>query len=329
MIKFLRRNQQVFILFIFLYAIFAVFSIYFIRPFTIYSAKPLIIPFLPGFIEGLIRNQNVYFLASFFALLIVLFIGFYLVRIAINYLIIPNRSQFAALFYIAISSFGYKLEMFSGAIVGSLFLLFAIDRVFSTINKKAISFRFIDAGILLSLGSIFYFNLLFLLPFLWLSQLTLRSNYRKELLFSIIGLLLPFVYIFSACFLFDKSVSVTLADMKSNLVSSKAIHHSWLFITGIGFYILAIVIASFFAIRRFATTKIQVRKLYQLLFYLFLNVLAIYIFIPSAGDELFFIISIPLSALLSIYFAECRNSIFNSMLFVLLMSLPVVINFLT
>jgi hypothetical protein len=328
MIRFLHRNQQVFILFIFLYAVFAVMSIYFIQPLDHNTIKSFSPPLLSGFPHNLITSRNTYLLGCILLIPVLLIIGFYLVRLEINYLIIPNRSQFAAIFYIAITAFAYRYELFTGAVIGSLFLVFAIDRVLSTIENKKLSFRFIDAGLLLSLGSLFYFNIIFLLPFLWLSQLTLRSNYRKELLFSLIGISLPFIYIFSVYFIFNKSVSDTLSNLKNYLATKNDIDYSWHFLAGIGVYFFGMLVTSLFALQKFTITKIQVRKLFQLLFYLFLNLLAIFILVPSAGYELFFVISIPVAALFSIYFAECKSNIFNSFLFLLLISAPIVINFL-
>jgi hypothetical protein len=328
MIRFLRRNQQLFILLIFIYALFAVFSVYFIKSFTAFSGKYGVQPFLTGFPKNFVASQNSYLIVSVLVVLMVLTIGFYLVRMEINYLIIPNRSQFAALFYLSISSFGFKDELFSGAIMASVFLLLAIDRVFSTLDNKNISYRFIDAGILLALGSLFYINLLFLFPFLWLSQLTLRSNFRKELLYSFIGLLLPFIYIFSLRFIFDKPVHETIIGLQDSFTMHKSPDRSLYFLSAMGFYIVIIVIASFFALQRFGTTKIQVRKLYQLFLYLFINILIIYMIVPSAGYELFFIVSIPLSTLLSIYFAECRSNLLNTLILLLLIGIPLALNFI-
>jgi hypothetical protein len=328
MIRFLRRNQQVFILFIFIYALIAVFSIYFIKPFTDFSGNHGVQSFLTGFPKNFISSQNSYLIISALMVLMVLAIGFYLVRMEINYLIIPNRSQFAALFYLSISSFGFKEELFSGAIMASVFLLLAIDRVFSTLDNKNSSYRYMDAGILLALGSLFYINLLFLFPFLWLSQLTLRSNFRKELLYSFIGLLLPFIYIFSARFIFDKPVHEAITGLQDSFAVHKSPSRSLYFLSAMGIYVVMIVTASFFAVQRFATTKIQVRKLYQLFLYLFINILIIYLIVPSAGYELFFIISIPLSTLLSIYFAECRSNLVNTLIFLLLIGIPLALNFI-
>jgi hypothetical protein len=286
------------------------------------------VPFLSWFPERIIGSQHSYFLFTVLTLLLVLIIGFYLVRMEINYLIIPNRSQFAALFYVAISAFAFKTELFSGAIIASLFLLIAIDRTFRSFEKKKLSFRFLDAGILLSLGSLFYFNILFLLPFFWLVQVTLRGTFRKELLFTVIGSMLPFVYIFAGYFLFDRSIPDMLASLRNYLFTKNSGEHSLIFIAGISFYLIIILISSFYAIQKFGKIKVQVRKLYQLLLYLFLNILVIYLLMPSAGDEVFLLMSIPLGSLLSIYYAECKNGLINNILFLLLIGIPIAINFL-
>ncbi len=329
MIKFLRRNQQISILFIFIYAIVTVFSIFFTQSFDTYQNREFSSSLLTGFISSLIIDSKIYFLAFLFTILFVLTIGFYLVRINIKYLIIPNRSQFVALFYLAITSFGYQRAFFSEAILGSLFLLFALDRIFGSISLKEISYRFFDAGILLSIGSMFYFNIFFLFPFLLLSQLTLRSHYRKELLFLLIGLLLPYLYLFSVYFIIGESVSDEFKRIWESVEYYNKSEYNWQFLAGLGFYILIIIIASIFALKKFTVTKIQVRKLYQLFFYLFLNMVAIYLFIPSAGDESFFLVSIPLSALLSIYYAECKSNFINNIFFILLIGIPLVVNFLS
>ena len=143
-----------------------------------------------------------------------------------------------------------------------------------------------------------------------------------------IGAILPFIYIFTFFYLFNKSIPATFLNLKYCILRPTHTNHSYIYLATIGVYLLGIFIASLYAIRKFTIAKIQVRKLYQLLFYLFLNIIAIYIFIPSAGFELFYIMAIPLGALLSIYFAECRSSFFSAFLFFILIAAPVLVNFL-
>jgi hypothetical protein len=253
-------------------------------------------------------------------------IGFYLVRININHLIIPNRSQFPALFFISISTLAFRFEMFSSVLIAALFLLFAIDRLFGAIHKQGLTYRFVDAGILIALGSLFYFNLIFFFPFLWLAQFTLRPLNIREFLFTLIGLAIPFLYLFSGYYLFDLSISHTMHHLKKYLLMNKYTEMQLAFMAGISFYLLIMFIANIYAIQKFATTKIHARKLFQLWFYLFVNSLLIYFIIPASSIETLIILAIPSSVLLSIYFTECRNNFVNRILLLLLLIVPIVIN---
>ena len=86
------------------------------------------------------------------------------------------------------------------------------------------------------------------------------------------------------------------------------------------------LILNFYAINKFATTKIYARKLFQLWFYLFLNSLLVYIIIPASGIEILFVMAIPSSVLLSIYFTECRVSLINKAILFFLLITPIAIN---
>ncbi len=326
MLKFLRSNQQVFSVFIFIYCLISVFSIYFIHPDSVYSSAPFWTPFFGDVTGNLFVFDHRILGFTIFTLIILIVNGFYLARININHIIIPNRSQFPALFLISASSLAFRYEMFSTVLVASFFLLFAVDRLFGAIQKQGLTYRFVDAGILISLGSLFYFNLIFFFPFLWLAQFTLRPLSLREFLYTLVGLAIPFLFIFSGYYLFDLSISDTLERIVQWVRLNRFVDFSWTFMAGVLFYLLIMLILNFYAINKFATTKIYVRKLFQLWFYLFLNSLLVYFIIPSTGIEILFVMAIPSSVLLSIYFTECRTSFINKVIFILLLITPLVIN---
>lgn len=326
MIKFLRRNQQVFILFIFLYSAIAVFSILFLYPAAVYSQAPFKLPYLSDFASRWTQLDRTELLLSLFAFFLLIFAAFYLVRINISHMIIGHRSQFPAIFFISIVSFVFRYELFSPAIIALIFLLFAIDRILGSLNSQKLTYRFLDAGILIAIGSIFYINLIFFLPFLWVAQIILRAFNLREFLYTLIGLLLPFLYIFSASYFFDVEVSDTIEQIKGWIKMNRSFNYSLAFYGGIGYYLLVMIVAQFYAINKFTVSKVQTRKIFQIWFYLFINAVLIVLFIPSAGIEIIFFMAIPVSILLSIYFTDCRSSIFNRVMFILLIFAPLVVN---
>jgi hypothetical protein len=184
----------------------------------------------------------------------------------------------------------------------------------------------LDAGLLLAAGSLFYFNIIFLLPFLWVSQIILRQFNWREIAYTLIGLSLPFIYIVSGYFLFDRSVGNMAEMLFQWLTLDKVVNFSWPLLASLGFYAFVMVIANFSAMHKFATAKVQIRKYFQLIFYLFINILLMFAFIPSVGIEIFILLSVPVSILLSSYFSDCRNGFLNNILFLLLLIIPLALN---
>jgi len=326
MLNFFRKNQQAFIVFIIVYCFCIVLTYYFL-----FSSKHDISEILQFNTFANLGNYlpitklNRIILAIFGGIGLI-FAGFYLVKININYLIIQKRTQFPAFFLIAISSFAFHQHLFSTSIIASLFLLLAIDRIFSSIEKEAPSLKYLDAGILIGLGSLFYNNLVFFLPFFLIAQFTFKQFNWKEFVYPIIGLIVPFIYLFSGYFLFNRPI---IADLKVTyqhmFFDSVKLDYPLPLLIGIGVYLVFMIVANMFAIKKYATTKVLSRNLYQMIFYLFVIGLIVLIFVPSAGIELFFIISIPSSVLLSIYFSECRNSFINQVFFIILLLDPLVV----
>jgi len=286
------------------------------------------LPILSDLFGNILSSNGVKLFSLVFTIISLLFIGFYIVRISVNYIIIQYRTQFPAIFYISICSFVFFQELFSPAIIGAIFLLITVNRLISSIDDQDYSFKYIDAGILVAIGSFFYFNLIFFFPFLLISQVILRKFNVREFLFIIVGIMISFLYLFSMFFLFNQSIPEIIRRIYNQIVLKNEIILSPIFLYGLTAYLVFLIFASFFAIRKYTSAKIQSRKLYQLLLYLFLNALAVFIFIPSAGSELFYIIAIPSSVLFSIYFSECRGNLINDFIFILLLLTPIGILFI-
>jgi len=326
MIKFFRRNQQFLTAFSLIYGIAVVFASYFNIPFSQYAGNPVRVPFIPENFH--LINQDTYLLFIILVTIILLFIGFYLTRMMVNFLIISSRSQFPAIFFFAIAAFAFNYDLFSGAIISSFLLLLSIERIFGSVDRKSRPTRFFDSGLLIGIASFFYFNTIFLLPFFLITQVTLKPASWREIIYIFIGVFLPFLYIFSWYFLMGNSFSATWQRITGWVFVERILIVNPYFWMVTGIFILVILISSFYALRVFASTKIIVRKYYQLLFILFINLGLVFILIPSTGFEIFFLAAIPASVPLSLYFTQCRDNIFNRILLLLILIMPVVVTFL-
>ena len=124
----------------------------------------------------------------------------------------------------------------------TVFLILVLERVVGAIDERGTSYRFLDAGMLLAVGSMFYFNLVFLFPFLWLSQWILRPSNWRELLFSVIGLIIPAIYLLTAAYILGISISSSWDSLKSWVVLGKSYFTSWQLISSVLLYMLSAVV---------------------------------------------------------------------------------------
>jgi hypothetical protein len=76
----------------------------------------------------------------------------------------------------------------------------------------------------------------------------------------------------------------------------------------LGYLFLMILITSVHLISRFQFRKIMVRKLYQVLFILFVYCLLFYVFVSGFRAEVLTIIAIPLAYLFSNFFQQRKSS---------------------
>lgn len=328
MLKYLHKNQQAFILLIVFYCLLLVIGNGLLNSEFVYSQYSIQSPFLLLYQNALLASSIGRVMFTTLVIIVLLFLGFYLVRISINYLLIPVRNQYPAVFFITIASFAFKTNMISPAILGSVFLVIAFERMFMSIEEPQPSFRFFDAGLLLAIGSFFYINLLFFLPFLWVSQVVLKQFNLREFLYTLVGLLVPFIYLISGYFIFDQNLPQFFSGVFQWTLSLKKTEFNWFILGGLAAYAIFVAVAAVFSINEYLSTKIQTRKLYQILFYLFVNGVLIYLFVPSAGLEMLYIVAIPVSILFSIYYSECNNTFLDQLIFsILIMVPPVVIYF--
>lgn len=243
--------------------------------------------------------------------------AFYFARVLINYMIIKGRTQLPAFFYLVLvipSVFQSILVPWN--LFASFFFILTIDWLFGAAEKRGLSYRFFDGGMLFAVGTIFDWRLVYFVPFLILIQILLRPVSWREILFVLFGFALPYFLIFSYLFLTNADLNSLISSYKQLFDLRVASIYSLSEMLLYGIFLMSIVIASLFALSLFPTLKIHSRKYLQLFFILFLNVV-IATLLPVSGKELFVYMAIPISFILSLYFASCRITYVNQAIFLI------------
>jgi hypothetical protein len=286
---------------------------------SLFTFKSAEIPAHTGAPPGsLIISLNGYLgiLATILTLSFIVFNGYLLVQLNTINIFIPARTQLPALFYFILVIFSHRIHQFTPALLSSALLIFILFRVFNTYKTEGLSYNFLDAGILVSLAGIVYFPAFFFFPVLLISLKILKPFNWREWAYVLIGFAIPFIFFFSICFLADIPVVNYFNELAETFTPGN-FHFSVGDIITWSYLFLLIIISSYFMMGFIGNMKIHARKLFIILFWIFIFSILIYLIVPGAGIEMVYFLAIPVAYLLSYYFIRCRRNWLNDILFAL------------
>lgn len=292
---------------------------------SVYETDPM--PFYSFLREGLGENSVVGLL---FSAAIVAVIAFILVDFNTSVLIISERTFLPALVYILFSGLFPSYQTLNPVLPSSLLLILALRRIMAGYRKQETTSNFFDAAILISTGSLFYFNLIWFGTLVIISITILKTDYFKDIIIALIGLAVPYLLTFGFYYVLDKDVTALLSLIHDNLFKhSSGIELSRLMTISLIYVSCIMLISVTNLIRMSNTKKIKSRKTLTILLWLFIICIVVYFLSPSSGMELSWIIYIPVSYFLTHYFVFIRRRIYAEIFFGLLVVCILAIQVLT
>lgn len=252
--------------------------------------------------------------ADILGLFVLFAVAFFLTRQNKEFLILEGRSYYLPLFFILISGSYLPLIRIYPALIASLFLILAINRIFNSYHDLKIGNYFFDAGVLISIGSLFYFPLIFLGIILMVGIILLRPIHIREWILSFVGLFMPYLFTWSFYFLTDQSalffntlkVNSSLDNQFQYLDLSHYLLYSFLFLLAIP--------AGLMMLYQSGTRKVSTRKFLRFHFWLSIFSALAMVAIPSIAMQMLPILGIPLSYLYANYFYSIKKSLLGNIL---------------
>lgn len=242
------------------------------------------------------------------AMLLMLLIGYMLIRIGVRDQLLERRSLMPAIFFILVAAALPESRQLSPALLGSVFYLFCFAILFEVHDKKPDTFTVFTAGVTLVLGSLFYLKLIWFIPLMWGSLRTMRPVTWRELFYPVVA------YILLALFLFTWYWGI-LGDGKlfrevvvNNLAFSGgfAPYHFSVYLL-YGYILLLVLVTSIYMISHFQSRKSLIQNIYQVLFYMFLMGALFYVLVARFDPSGLVFVAIPLCYVFSNYFHRKRN----------------------
>lgn len=287
---------------------------------SIYEVNPM--P-LYGLLKSLLGKSAL--AGAFFSFVLLLGISFFLVNFNTTVFFINERTFLPAIIYILLSGFFPEYQVLNPVQPAVLLLLIAIRRMMDAYRKNGIAYNFFDAGILISSGSLFYANMI------WFGLLTiigiaiLRTWNVKEIILAILGLATPLIITTGVWYVSGRDISQLLENTYQNLFArADSYYFSRVSITGLVIIGLCSLISISFLLSVINSKKIKSRKTFTELIWMLVISLTVFFVLPSVSVEIVYIISIPLSYVMTHYFVFSRKKVMPEILFILIFIIIIV-----
>jgi hypothetical protein len=184
----------------------------------------------------------------------------------------------------------------------AIFLILAIDRIFDTYDKDVIHSNAFDSGIFLAIGSLFYMNLVFFFPLLWIGFIILKPKVNwREYVLTTLGFVLPWLVAVTFYLATGRNEEL-IQTLQSNITFHQIFFRDNLPIQIYsGFLIVLTLLGSVSLLSQFDGKKISSRRFFKTLFWIFLIAVVLTIANRAVSQEIIVILAIPLSYLISNY----------------------------
>jgi hypothetical protein len=300
--------------------------------------KPLMIPQAYPFYLGedaMLLYQPISFLLSgspllsnIMAFAFTLLLAFLILKLNVQYTFIRVRSFLPSSLFILLTSGIPALHAMHPIYPAALFLVLAIDRIFNSYEKETIHSNAFDAGILLSIGSLFYWNLVFFFPLIWFGFIVVKAKVNwREYILSTIGFAMPWlatIAYYGAIGAQDELRQTIMANLTFNnsFLKGNLLHQIYT-----GYLVLLILLGSFYLLSQYDDKRISSRKFFKVFFWVFLISVILLTASPAVSQEFVIVLAIPLAYLIGNYFIFMKHQLWGEVLMYLLAGVIIYLQF--
>lgn len=268
--------------------------------------------------------QNMPVLQVVTAFVLVILIGFLIQRINSSYSFIKTRTMLPAPLIILIISGFTAMQTLHPVYFAALFLLLAIHRFFSIFDKTKPFSALFDTGLLIGIGSLFYFNLILIMPAFLLGIIILRNDFDwHDFAVCFFGFVLPIIFALSFSIVQEyfleqfKILELCITTPNNHFKSNIPLH------IFLGFLIILTFLGSIRIIQQYDTKKVSARKYFTFFFLIFIFCLLAFIFVPATSQEMMVLMAIPVTFLVSNLLVFMKSRFWSELIFTLILGMVI------
>jgi hypothetical protein len=183
-------------------------------------------------------------------------------------------------------------------------------------HKAGTAYNYFDAAILISIGSLFYANLIWFGLLVIIGIAIMRTGNVNEILISLTGLLTPYFITFGLYYVIGKDLHALIKLLRDNLFT-RSIYYPFpkLTIVALFFTWVLIIVSLIHLVKLMNNKKIKSRKTFSLLIWTFIISIVVYLAVPSVSIEIVWLMGIPVSYFMAHYFIFVKKKLVPEILF--------------
>lgn len=264
--------------------------------------------------------------ATTIAAILLLFTGFVLNQLNARFRLIDEGTYLPGVLFVLIISSFHSIHQINPMLFAIFFLLIALHIVFPTYRIEKTIEPFFNSAFLISVGSLFYFPLIFFVLILFYFMLNSRSFYWREWVVALLGIITPYLFAFSIYFIIDKPLELlnTLQYQLSVPATNDTIDVRYIVFF---FFISIMMFSSIFYLRSNVIKKVVTRKYFGIITFIWILSLVLFILLDSVYIESIYLFAIPFSFILSNYLIKNRSKVGEDLIFIGLILLLLIVSF--
>ena len=271
-----------------------------------------------NWVSTFLVNHPEWYLPSGF--IVAIFIAIFINRMVNKYLLFGKPTFLPANLFLILSSGFIINQSINPVWIFAFFFIWSLDNFFAASIKENQAESCFLGALLYAFGTLFYGKALFLAPIVWFMMIGLRAFSLKTFLASILGLSLPYLYIFFVPISLSEQRDLFDLIVYNMFVPVRMLPFSIPFFIYIGFLSLILILGLVNVIGKYSSKKIATRNYFKIL------IISVLFLFGLTFTRLFSIEIIPLlaigsSILLSHLINNLRSPKVSGLIFYLLLIL--------
>jgi hypothetical protein len=282
--------------------------------------------FLFQLVNGLLGQSAL--LNNLLAMVFVVGLSFLVLRLNTNFAFIRARTFLPSNIFILIISGMLSLHTFHPVYFGLLFLMLSVERIFISYDIEKFHGGAFESGFFIGVGSLFYLNLIFFFPIIWIGLLLIRKRPEwRNYVLPVLGVFVPWLFAWSYYFLdgqqeaFIEIISVNFVT-ENNLLRENIPLQVYL-----GFLTALTLLGSIFLLGQYDEKKISTRKYFQVFFLIFAIAFVLLIVVPAVSQEILVLMALPLTFLISNFLIYMKRQFWSNLIMYLFIAMVIYLQF--